>query len=58
MPRDADDHDAATLALMAELRELCRDVSGDPVVRSRRLAVLRRLEHRAGRGHDRSLAIA
>ena len=30
--------------LLAELRELSRDVSGDALVRRRRLVVLRRLE--------------
>ena len=33
-------------ALLSELRELCTDVTGDDGVRARRLAVLRRLEHR------------
>ncbi len=32
-------------ALISELRELSRDVTGDPLVRRRRLVVLRRLEH-------------
>lgn len=36
----------STDALLAELRELCTDVTGDDGVRARRLAVLRRLEHR------------
>lgn len=36
-PTTADD-------LISELRELSRDVTGDPLVRRRRLVVLRRLE--------------
>lgn len=36
--------DTTVEALLAELRELARDVTGDPRVRARRLALLRRLE--------------
>lgn len=58
MPSDVDHHDQATAALLAELRELCTDVTSDPVVRNRRLAVLRRLERRARNGRRSSLAVA
>lgn len=39
-----------TDALLAELHELCRDVTGDDEIRARRLAVLRRLERRMAHG--------
>ncbi len=59
MPRDTDHTDQATAELLAELRELCSDVTGDAIVRSRRLAVLRRLERRTrDNGRDRTLAVA
>lgn len=59
MPRDTDHTHQSTTELLAELRELCSDVSGDAIVRSRRLAVLRRLERRTSdNGRDRSLAVA
>lgn len=43
-----------TDALLAELRELCTDVTGDQRVRARRLAVLRRLERRMAGGDPAS----
>lgn len=58
MPSDPDHHDQTTAALLAELRELCTDVTSDPLVRNRRLAVLRRLERRARDGRRSSLAVA
>lgn len=58
MPSDADHHDQTTAALLAELRELCTDVTRDPLVRNRRLAVLRRLERRSRDGRRSSLAVA
>jgi hypothetical protein len=45
--------------LLAELRELTRDVDGGELARARRLAVLRRLERRMADGdRPRGLAIA
>ena len=38
--------DDTTDRLLAELRELARDVTGDPALRARRLALLRRVERR------------
>jgi hypothetical protein len=55
MPTDPTDESRESL--LAELRELCRDVTDDPAVRARRLAVLRRLEGRRERG-DRPGALA
>lgn len=57
MPTHLDHHDPVTAALLAELRELCTDVTGDAAVRARRLEVLRRLERRNG-GGGRRLAAA
>lgn len=42
--------DQTTEAMVAELRELCRDVSGDQGARARRLALLRRIERRMAAG--------
>lgn len=58
MPSDVDHHDPTTAALLAELRELCTDVTSDPLVRNRRLTVLRRLERCARDGRRSSLAMA
>ena len=44
--------------LLAELRELCSDVGCGAEARARRLAALRRLERRLGRGDRRDLLIA
>lgn len=59
MPSDPDHHDEATATLLAELRDLCTDVTSDATVRARRLRVLRRLERCAGeRRRAGSLATA
>lgn len=58
MPTHSDDLDQTTAALLAELRELCTDVTSDPLVRNRRLAVLRRLERCARDGRRSALAVA
>lgn len=44
--------------LLAELRELCSDVGSGAEARARRLAALRRLERRLGRGDHRDLLTA
>lgn len=46
MPTTSRDTTSTGDALLAELRELCSDVTGDADVRARRLAVLRRFERR------------
>lgn len=54
-----DHHDVTASDLLAELRELTQDVSGDDDVRARRLAVLRRLESRIADGdRPQGLAVA
>lgn len=47
MAVDTEDR-TSTEAMLAELNELCRDVSDDAETRARRLLLLRRIERRMG----------